>query len=145
VPAAPADPSAPLTLTFDDRPGQDLPLNGQYPAGVVDWGNDGAWYLSPPFGTLATKSVSFNGSEAKSAAFSFPTPRRLVKLDAFNGGAGPSTVRLSCAGASDKELKLAAGELATIETGWTDTCASVTIASSNGWDTNFDNLVFDGS
>lgn len=145
APIASADPAAPLTLTFDDRPGQDLPLNGQYPAGVVDWGSDGAWYLSPPFGTLATKSVSFNGSELRSAAFTVPTPRRLVKLDAFNGGTGPSTVRVSCAGSPDKELRLAAGELATVETGWTDTCASITIASTNGWDTNFDNLVFAGN
>jgi hypothetical protein len=143
APVASADPSAPVTLTFDDRPGQDLPLSGQYPTGVVDWGSD-AWYLSGPFGTFSTKSVSFNGSGLTSAKLTVPTPRRLVKLDAFNGGTDPSTVRLSCAGSPDKQLLLAAGELATIETNWTATCATVTIASSNGWDTNFDNLVFDG-
>jgi hypothetical protein len=144
APSAPADSGASMTLTFDDRPGQDQPLSGQYPTGVVDWGSD-TWYLSGPFGTFSTKSVSFNGSGLTSASFTVPTPRRLVKLDAFNGGDGPSTVRLTCAGAPDKELSLPAGQTATIETGWTDACASVTIASSNGWDTNFDNLVFDSN
>jgi hypothetical protein len=144
APAASADPSAPVTLTFDDQSGQDQPFGGQYPAGVVDWGS-GTWYLAGPFGTFSTKSVSFNGSGLTSAMFTVPAPRHLVKLDAFNGGNSPSTVRLSCTGSPDKEQHLAAGELATIETGWTDACTSVTVASSNGWDTNFDNLVLAGN
>lgn len=34
--------------------------------------------------------------------------------------------------------------MATIETGWTGACSPVTLGSGNGWDTNFDDLVFDG-
>ena len=36
-----------------------------------------------------------------------------------------------------------AGQLATLATGWTGTCPTVTVTSSNGWHTNFDNLVYD--
>jgi hypothetical protein len=32
-------------------------------------------------------------------------------------------------------------QVTTIQTGWTGTCTSVTISSSNGWYTNFDDLV----
>jgi hypothetical protein len=142
LPAAAPEPAGAVTLTFDDRPGQDRPLNGPYPAGLIDWGTTGEWYHSGPFGRFETKSVSFNSGINK-ASFTFTAPRRLVKLDAFNGGSGPSTVQLSCADLPDKQETLAAGQLATIETGWDGTCPSVTVISSNGWDTNFDNLIVD--
>jgi hypothetical protein len=29
----------------------------------------------------------------------------------------------------------------TITTGWTGACTTVTVATTNGWDTNFDNFV----
>ena len=54
------------------------PLEGQYPAGVIDWGA-GQWYLSPPFGQLQSKSVSV-GDERTSATFTFLTPRTLLQL-----------------------------------------------------------------
>ena len=36
-----------------------------------------------------------------------------------------------------------AGQLSTLTTNWTGTCPTVTVTSSNGWNTNFDNLVYD--
>ena len=48
------------TITFDDKSGQDQPLNGQYPAGVINWGT-GGWYHSGPWGLFTTKSASFGG------------------------------------------------------------------------------------
>src|SRR6185503_15249840 len=36
-----------------------------------------------------------------------------------------------------------AGQLLTLSTGWPGTCQNVTVTSSNGWNTNFDNLVYD--
>jgi hypothetical protein len=38
----------------------------------------------------------------------------------------------------------AAGQLVTVQTRWTGTCSTVTITSSNGWDTNVDDLVHTG-
>jgi hypothetical protein len=142
APAAAAAPDGAVTLTFDDQPGQDRPLNGPYPADLIDWGTNDQWYHSGPYGKFDTKSVSFNGG-ILSASFSFTAPRRLVRLDAYNGGPGPSTVRLSCGDLPEKQETLAAGQSATIDTGWDGTCSNVRVRSSNGWDTNFDNLIVD--
>jgi glucose/arabinose dehydrogenase/endonuclease YncB( thermonuclease family) len=129
------------TVTFDDKSGQNQPLNGQYPTGVIDWGT-GKWYHSSPWGPLTTKSVSFDAGGVTSAPFTFVTPRRLVRLQAYNGG-GATTVSVSCAGQPTKTQVADPGALVTIETGWTGTCSTVTVGSTNGWDTNFDNLVYD--
>ena len=64
-----------------------------------------------------------------------------MSFDAFNGGNGSSTVTLQCAGQQTVTRTLTAGQLTTIQTNWSGTCGSVTISSTNGWDTNFDNLV----
>jgi hypothetical protein len=62
-------------------------------------------------------------------------------MDAFNGGTAASLVSISCPGQITKQATLAVGQVATILTGWTAACSTVTISSTNGWDTNFDNLV----
>ncbi len=129
-----------LTVTFDDLAGENQPLNGQYPSGVIDWGS-GGWFHSGPFGLFSTKSVGFNGPSLTSASLTLPTPRRLVSIRAYNGGP-PTTVTLSCPGQIDKKADLMPGEIVTVPTGWAGTCSSVTISSTNGWDTNFDDLVF---
>jgi hypothetical protein len=69
------------------------------------------------------------------------TPRRLVSLEAYNGGTGSATVTVGCAGQLPVQAALAGGQFRRIRTGWTGACADVTIGSSNGWNTNFDNLV----
>jgi hypothetical protein len=129
------------TITFDDMKdaAMDAELDGQFPAGVIDWGN-GAWYLSSPWLALNTNSISFVDN-ISSASFSFVGPHQLVKLDAYNGDSIQSTVTLKCAGQSDKQVQLNAGELRTIETGWSGTCSSVNVSTTNGWQVNFDNLV----
>ncbi|HEY3058292.1 MAG TPA: S8 family serine peptidase, partial [Chloroflexota bacterium] len=127
------------TITFDDLTSPNRVLNGQYPSGVIDWGSN-AWYLSSPWRQFTTNSIGFNGPVPTSGSFTFVSPRRLVQLDAFNGGSGASTVTLSCAGQPTVSVVLAANELRTLSTGWSSACTSVTITSSNGWNTNFDSL-----
>jgi subtilisin family serine protease/glucose/arabinose dehydrogenase len=129
-------------ITFNDKAGQDQPLNGQYPTGVVNWGS-GTWYHSGPWGLMTTKSASFTGAAQTSASFTFMTPRRLISIEAFNGGGGATTVTLSCAGQPNKAVSVGANQLVAISTGWTGTCTTVTVQSTNGWNTNFDNLVHD--
>jgi len=130
------------TATFDDRPGQNQLLNGEYPAGAINWGT-GQWYHSGPYDAFTTKSVSFVGNGATSGTFQFITPRRLVRLDADNGGGSASTVTLACSGQPTVSATLGAGQVSTLSTNWTGVCSTVTVTSSNGWNTNFDNLVFD--
>ena len=128
------------TVTFDDLVGPNRALTGQYPTGVVDWGS-GAWYLSMPWGRFTTNSVSFNGPGATSASIGFVTPHRLVQIDAYNGGTASSAISLACTGQPTVQVTLVVGQLQSIQTGWTSACSTVVITSSNGWYTNFDNLV----
>src|SRR5438876_1492813 len=130
------------TVTFDDLTSPNRTLNGQYPTGVIDWGSN-AWYLSGPWGQFTTNSVSFNTSSVTSATFSFLNPQRLLQIDAYNGGTGASTVSLSCAGQTTRSQSVGAGSRVTITTSWSGTCATITVGSTNGWWTNFDNIVFD--
>jgi hypothetical protein len=134
-----ATPPGQATVTFDDLAGLGQPLDGQYPTEVIDWGTN-TWYLSRPWGAFTTKSVSFTQG-ATSRTFTFVTPRRLQSVRVYNGGGTSTTVNLSCAGQTTKTQEVAAGQVATVTTGWTGTCTIVTLSSTNGWDTNFDDLV----
>jgi glucose/arabinose dehydrogenase len=131
-----------VTVTFDDRAGQNQVLNGQYPAGAIDWGTS-QWYHSGPYHAFTTKSVGFNGPGLTSGTISFMSPRRLLRVDADNGGGTSSTITLACAGQPTRSFALSAGQVSNLATNWTAACGSVTFTSTNGWDTNFDNLVFD--
>src|SRR5262249_30031676 len=75
------------TVSFDDLSPANRPLNGQYPSGVIDWGTN-TWYLSAPWRQFTTNSITFNfnGATQTSGSLRFVNPRRLVQLDAFNGG-----------------------------------------------------------
>src|SRR6266542_2509784 len=130
------------TITFNDLTNPNRALNGQYPSGVVDWGTN-VWYLAGPWEQFTTNSIGFNGAGPTSAPFTFLTPQRLIQVDVYNGGTTQSTVTMSCAGQTTSQAQVAPGQVVTIPTNWSGTCSVVTIASSNGWNTNFDNLVYD--
>jgi hypothetical protein len=132
-------PAPPQTVTFDNLSPPNRPLNGQYPSGLINWGTN-SWFLSGPYGGDPSNSVSFNGSGMTSAVLTFINPRRVVSLQAYNGGSSPSSVTLTCSGLSS-QMTVGAGQNATLETGWNMACTTLTIASSNGWETNFDALV----
>jgi concanavalin A-like lectin/glucanase superfamily protein/Big-like domain-containing protein/purple acid phosphatase-like protein len=130
-------------ITFNDLTNTQAPLNGQYPTGLVDWGSS-VWWVSGPWGQFSTNSISFASSRT-SGSFTFINPKRLISVRAYNGGSGMSTVTLSCSGSPTKTVSVAANQLLTINTDWTATCSTVTVGSTNGWDTNFDDLIYDGS
>jgi N-acetylneuraminic acid mutarotase len=125
------------TVTFDELVDPNRPLNGSY--GGIDWGTD-AWFLSAPWGLFATNSISFSPAPT-AESFVFLTPRVLRSVDAYNGG-GATTVTFACVGNPTRTQDLSAGQLLTIATGWAMPCTAVTVGSSNGWDTNFDNLTY---
>jgi hypothetical protein len=127
------------TIDFNDRsPGA---LSGDYPAGVANWG--AGWIVSAPFGGFGTNSSSFSGAAITQASFTFSSARRLVSLQASNGESASSTISISCSGNTTKTQAVAPGATVTITTGWTNNCTTVTIASSNSWNTNFDNIIYD--
>jgi hypothetical protein len=130
------------TVTFDDLTNPNRVLSGQYPTGVIDWGSN-IWWLAGPWGQFTTNSISFNTSSQTSAPFTFVSPQRLLQLDAYNGGTSASTITLTCGGQTTRSQSVAANTRVTIATNWAGTCSTVTIGSTNGWNTNFDNLIFD--
>jgi hypothetical protein len=134
----PVPPSS-TTINFNDLSSPQRPLTGQYPTGVIDWGI-GGWYLSGPWGKFSDNSVSFTDNRMTSS-FTFVQPRMLLGLGAYNGGTTASTITLNCAGQLSKQVVLQPNQVTTIQTGWTGKCSSVSISSTNGWYTNFDNFV----
>src|SRR6266542_2770695 len=97
IPTPPTPPAGTQTISFDDLANPNRVLSGQYPTGLIDWGSN-VWYLSSPWGLFRTNSFSFNGAGRTSGQFTFLSPRRLVQLDAYNGGTSSSTVSVSCTG-----------------------------------------------
>jgi hypothetical protein len=89
-----------------------------------------------------TNSISYLDDVPRSATFTFVTPRIFQGVDVYNGGVAPSTVSLLCAGNPTVTRDVAAGQLLSISTGWSAPCTTVTLGSTNGWDTNFDNLLY---
>lgn len=115
-------------------------LNGIY-AGI-DWGTN-VWLISDPWGALTTRNVSGPAVTGSSTfSFTFSPARTLLSIQAYNGGSSPSTVSLACTGLPTVSQTVPTGTLATVSTGWTSICATVTVTSANGWNTNFDNLVY---
>ncbi|HEY3062089.1 MAG TPA: PQQ-dependent sugar dehydrogenase, partial [Chloroflexota bacterium] len=131
-----------VTIDFNALSPANRILNGQYPTGVADWGTN-RWYLSGPYGSFNTNSVGFNGAGPTSAPITLLTPKRLLTVEAFNGGGGSSTITAACTGQTTASVVLGAGQRATLTTNWSAVCSSITLGSSNGWDTNFDNLLLD--
>ena len=138
-------PAATRVVTFDDIAPANVnaALNGQYPSGLIDWGTN-HWYTSGPYAQFATNSVSFNGPGLTSAPFGILNASSLSQFDIDNGGTATTTVTASCAGQPSRTTTVAPGQVATLRTGWTAPCSPVTIVSTNGWDTNLDNLVLAG-
>jgi hypothetical protein len=133
-----------MVVRFDDLTPANRELDGQYPGGQLDWGMNN-WYLSGPWQALTTNSVSFARAGVTSATVAVLSNRRLLSLRAFNGGGSSTTVTLSCAGNAPRTQSVPANQVATITTNWTTACPTIAFSSSNGWDTNFDDLVFDAA
>jgi hypothetical protein len=142
--ATPTPTNAPngLTINFNDLANPNRTWGGNYPTGIANWGTN-QWYLSGPWGQFTTNSIGFNGAGPTSANFAFTPARRLVSVQAYNGGTVASNVTLLCDGAQQKLQSVAVGQMATIPTGWAGNCDTVIVGSSNGWNTNFDNFVTD--
>ena len=130
-----------VVVAFDDLAITNGVLTGQYPAGLIDWGGGGTWYSSGPWGLFTTHSVSFASDRQTSATFTLLSLHTgLVGLQAYNGGSNTTIVTISCSGQPDVSAVVPANHVATIDTGWANACATVTLTTTNGWYTNFDNL-----
>jgi hypothetical protein len=131
------------TINFNDFRGQDVPLDGQYPIGIIDWGKN-VWLVTPPWGLFTTKSVEFASRGVKSGDIRFVTPVKVVSLNLFNGGGRTATeVAISCANNPSIKVTVSAEKTATLLTKWTNLCNLLSITIANGWNTSIDDIVID--
>lgn len=135
--------AAPITSTvnFNDLTnlGTGKNLTGQYPTGVINWGS--GWWVGGAYQQFNTNNISFSTSSITSASFTFIGSRTLVSIRADNLATTTSTVTLTCSGNPTVVRSVTVPTVLTINTGWTNPCTTVTVTSSNGWDTNYDDLV----
>lgn len=143
APTATPTPVVNQTINFDSYSGSTL-LFGEYPSGVINWGN-GVWSYDqgmwPPTNGC-TRSIWFTQGGVTSVPFNFVSPHVLVSLTACNGGAASSNITVSCSGNTTASLTVPANSVQTLITNWLNACSQVTVTSSNSGDTNFDNFVY---
>jgi len=140
----------PLYVTFDDpHLAAGTRLNGQYPAGVIDWGPDwgpdeglAQWRINVPEGRFGTFNLALSDPRAATAQFSFYWPRIFVGVDVYNGGASDATITIHSPEIRETSFKIKPGELRRLRTGWGDASSSVIFDFKNGEGLRFDNLAY---
>jgi hypothetical protein len=132
----------PNYVTFDDP---HLPagtrLMGQYPSGVIDWGN-GEWQIATPHGKFATFTLALTDPTKQRTEFNFYAPRVFAGIDAFNEGSSDATVTLSSPEIREISFTIKPGELRRLQTGWHEASSKVVFELKNGLGLRFDNLAY---
>ncbi|RKH46766.1 DUF4082 domain-containing protein [Corallococcus sicarius] len=123
-------------VTFDGFEGADQAITGEHgPFYFVH----NKWYLGSAWGGFTTQSISFNGPGVNQGELRVYGDRVIVGLDAFTWDTG-ATLTLSCFNLPTRVFTLTPGQVTHVVTNWQGSCSYVTLATSNGWDTNFDNI-----
>jgi hypothetical protein len=132
----------PSWITFDDpHLPAGTPLVGQYPSGVIDWGED-AWKIATPYGKFATFTLALADPTPRQAAFYFYAPRIFVGVDVYNGGDADATVTIRSPGDGEVSAIIKPGELRRLRTNWRDPSSQVSFEFTNGQSLRFDNLAY---
>jgi hypothetical protein len=132
----------PQIIDFDNpHIGANVPLTGQYPSGVADWGKD-QWKTCPPMGRMSTFSLCANDSKAVKAEFQFAFPRILMRLDVYNPTDHEIVLTLSAPEMREVTFHLKPGQLRRIRTGWRNRASKVNVETEGLSDLRFDNLAY---
>jgi hypothetical protein len=132
----------PLVVDFDNpHVGAHIPLLGQYPTGVIDWG-DGAWKICPPEGRMSTFSLCSADPQATKAQFRFCHPRILMRLDIYNPLPQNVIVTIRAPEMREVTYTLRSGELQRVNTGWMNRASGLTLESVHLSALRFDNLAY---
>jgi hypothetical protein len=112
----------------------------------IQWGST-AWYYSSRYGGFATNNIGFRNSTTTNGTLTLPAGTRLVSIRATNPASSSnstaSTVTIGCPGQPTVSQSVALNATVTLTTNWTAACSAVTVTSSNSWDTNFDDLIYE--
>ncbi|HET6179240.1 MAG TPA: hypothetical protein VFE61_20085 [Candidatus Sulfotelmatobacter sp.] len=135
--------SAPLQyVTFDDpHLSAGTVLKGEYPSGVIDWGEE-KWRINVPEGGFGTFNLAIAEAEAKKAEFRFYWPRIFAGVDVYNGGALDATLTIHSPEIREISFIIKPGKLQRLRTGWRDPSTSVIFELKNGEGLRFDNLAY---
>ena len=137
-----SDQVPPSFITFDDP---HLPagtsLVGQYPSGVIDWGQ-GEWKIGTPFGKFGTFTLLLSDPEARRAEFHFYEPRIFQGVDVYNGGDRNATLTITSDQLPVAACTIQSKQLVRCRTLWLDPSSRVTFDITNGHDLRFDNLAY---
>jgi hypothetical protein len=132
----------PLVVDFDNpHVGANVPLHGQYPSGVIDWGR-GDWKVCPPGGRMSTFSLCAAGSDATEARFRFFHPRVLMRFDIYNPTDKEVVLTIRAPEMREVTFHLKAGQLQRIKTGWMNRASTVSLESEGLSHLRFDNLAY---
>lgn len=132
----------PVYVTFDDpHLPAGTPLNGQYPSGVIDWGEE-AWRINVPEGGFGTFNVALADPRADDAEFRFNVPRIFVGVDVYNGGTAEASITIHSPEIRETTFTIKPGELRRLRTGWRDASSSVVFGLKNGENLRFDNFAY---
>jgi hypothetical protein len=134
----------PVALIVDfDNPhvGANVPLRGQYPSGVIDWGRE-SWKVCPPAERMSTFSLCAADVQATKARFRFFYPRVLMRLDVYNPLSKDVTLTIRAPEMRERTFTLKAGQLQRIKTGWMNRASEVTLESEYFSSLRFDNLAY---
>jgi hypothetical protein len=133
----------PLTyVTFDDpHLAAGTVLSGQYPSGVVDWGN-GAWEIGAPSGKFGTFTLTRANPRAEHEEFSFYAPRVFAGIDVYNDDDIDATITIRSPENREVSFTIKPKELRRLKTGWRDATSRVMFNFRNGQSLRFDNLAY---
>jgi hypothetical protein len=132
----------PDIVDFDDP---HLPANtvlqGQYPTGVINWGDAGYWKIAVPRGRISTFCLRVTSPKLSRASLTFYYPRVFVGVDVYNASNSDVTLKIHSPHNADAYFTIPAGQLRHLRTGWNDRTTSVSFETQNG--TQLQSLTFD--
>ncbi len=132
----------PSYITFDDpHLTADSLLVGQYPSGVVDWG-DGEWRIGTPYGKFGTFNLIPADRKAPHIGFHFYAPRIFAGVDVYNDGDSDATLTIRSPETHEASFTIKPKELRRIRTDWREASSQVTFDMTNGEALRFDNLAY---
>ena len=130
----------PLIVDFDNpHVGANVKLRGEYPSGVIDWGEE-EWKVCPPAGRMSTFSLGAVETSATKGQFRFFYPRILIRLDVYNPLAQDVKLTLRAPEMREVTFSLKAGQLQRIKTGWMNRASVIYLESDALSALRFDNL-----
>jgi hypothetical protein len=134
--------SVPSIVDFDNpHVGARVRLQGQYPSGVIDWGETD-WMVFPPHERMSTFSLGTAAPDATVAELQFPTPRSLMRMDVYNPTTKEVVLTLRAPEMREIVFHLKPGALQRVRTGWQIRASKIRFESPDLGSLRFDNLAY---